>query len=63
MKSLFRIIRWYSLMAGLIIVIILACNGCILLGIGYYTAEQQGGDKYAEISVGLMERIGAEFQT
>lgn len=63
MKSLFRIIRRYSLMAGLIIVIILACNGCILLGIGYYTAEQQGGDKYSEISVGLMERIGAEFQT
>ncbi len=63
MKSLFRIIRRYSLMAGLIIVIILVCNGCILLGIGYYTAEQEGGDKYAKISVGLMERIGAEFQT
>lgn len=63
MKSLFQIIRRYSLMAGLIIVIILFCNGCILLGIGYFTAGQDGADRYSKISVKLMERIGAEFQT
>lgn len=62
MKSLFRIIRRYSLMAGLIILIILASNGVVLIAIGYYTAGQEGADKYYRISLRLMEQIGEEFQ-
>lgn len=62
MRSLFRIIRRYSLMAGFIILIILASNGCLLLGIGYLTAGQDGPDRYSKISMRLMERIGEEFQ-
>lgn len=63
MRSLFRIIRRYSLMAGLIILIILASNGCLLLGIGYLTAVQDDPDRYSKISMRLMERIGEEFLT
>lgn len=62
MKSLFRIIRRYSLMAGLIILIILVCNGAAVAAIGYYTAGQEGGDKYYGISLRLMEQIGEEFR-
>ena len=62
MKSLFRIIRRYSLMAGLIILIILVSNGIVLTAIGYYTAGQEGADKYYGISLRLMEQIGEGFQ-
>ncbi len=63
MKGLFRIIRRYSLAAGLITLVILFCNGILLMGIGYFTAWQEGADKYYGISVRLMEQIGEGFGT
>ncbi len=61
MKGLFRIIRRYSLTAGLITVVILFCNGVLLMGIVYFTAWQEGADKYYGISLRLMERVGEGF--
>lgn len=61
MKSLLRIIRRYSLTVGLIILVILASNGCLLAGIGYYIVGQEGAERFAKISPRLMEQIGEEF--
>lgn len=62
MKSLFRIIRRYSLTVGLIILVILASNVCLLAGIAYYTAGQEGVERYSKMSMRVMEQVGEEFQ-
>ena len=63
MKSLFRIIRRYSLTVGMIILVILAVNGCVLLGMGYYIAEEEGTQfPSAWMSMRTMEEIGKELQ-
>ena len=61
MKSLFRIIRRYSLTVGVIILIILVSNGCLLTGIGYYVSKQEASERFSKISVSTMELIGDEF--
>lgn len=62
MRSLFRIIRRYSLTVGLIILIILISNGCLLAGILYFTAGQEGVKRYSRMSLEMMEQIGEELK-
>lgn len=64
MKSLLRIIRRYSLTAGLIIVIILASNAMAFLYVGYYVADDTGAQDYGrgtldEITEEVVETQGA----
>ena len=51
MKSLFRIIRRYSLTVGLSILIILVSNGCLFMGILYFSAGQEGMERYSKMSL------------
>lgn len=62
MKSMLRIICRYSLIAGLIILIILASNGCILGGIMYFTAGSEGMERYSKLSLSIMEQAGEELR-
>ncbi len=61
MKSLFRIIRRYSLTVGLIVLVILASNACLLAGI-VYTAGKENLEKISKMTLDLMEQIGEELQ-
>lgn len=58
MKSLFRIIRRYSLSAGLIITVILGCNVAAFIWLGYVTSK----DLQKNLNTrGTMEAIGAQL--
>lgn len=64
MRSLLRIIRRYSLTAGLIIVIILISNVMVFLYVGYHVADDTGAQDYGrgtmeEITEGATEAKGA----
>lgn len=56
MKSLWKIIRRYSLSAGLIIAVILFCNFAAIFYLGYATSKDQQKNLDSD---NLMERIGA----
>lgn len=58
MKSLFKIIRRYSLSAGLIIVVILVCNLAALLLMGYFTTKDLQRNRNSRE---LMEAVGDEI--
>lgn len=62
MKSMLRIICRYSLTVGLIILIILASNGCILGGILYFTAGSEGMERYSKLPLSIMEQAGEELR-
>lgn len=56
MKSLWKIIRRYSLSAGFIIAVILCCNFAVVFYLGYATSREQQKNLNARE---LMERVGA----
>lgn len=58
MKSLLKIIRRYSLTAGLIIFIILVSNLCVFIYVGYSTMGNQEEMVYGRE---IMDQIGNEF--
>ena len=57
MNGLFRIIRRYSLTAGIMIAIILFCNVGVFCFVGYHIAEESGAQDYGR---GTMEEITKE---
>ncbi|MFR8548917.1 MAG: sensor histidine kinase [Lachnospiraceae bacterium] len=59
MKSLWKVIRRYSLSAGLIIAVILCCNAAVILYVGYVTSSEQC--KHLD-SKQEMEKIGASLE-
>lgn len=56
MKSLWKIIRRYSLSAGAIIAVILCCNFAVVFYLGYATSRKQQKNLNSR---DLMERVGA----
>lgn len=56
MKSLWKIIRRYSLSAGSIIAVILCCNFAVVFYLGYATSKEQQKNLNSKE---LMERVGA----
>lgn len=58
MKSLFKIIRRYSVSAGVIVAVILAGNVAVLAFLTWFTTRDMEGSRHSRVT---MEQIGAEI--